>query len=394
MRIALIADVFPPLRSSGAVQLRDLSIEMVAQGHQVTVMIPASDIKSAWSEEDMRGVKVLRLRAPRTKDVGYVRRTLAELIMPFAMRWNMRKSEWADEKWDAVVWYSPTIFLGPLAAMLKSSSNCKAYLIIRDIFPVWVVDMDLMGKGLLYLFFKCIERFQYRVADVIGVQTPGNVPYFSKIRLNDKVEVLQNWLAEPVEGKCSIKIADTILSGRRIVVYAGNMGVAQGMDIVLELAKRFENRSDVGFLLVGRGSESERLRANSCEMGLSNIGFFNEIDPDVIPQLFAQCDVGIVSLDSRHKTHNIPGKFISYMQCGLPVLASVNAGNDMIDLVRSSGVGRVSSSYDAGDLACQLDQLLAEIAKGEDYSARCKGLAEERFSARAIVNQIVNSIRL
>ena len=112
MRIALIADVFPPLRSSGAVQLRDLSLELLRQGHEPTVMIPASDIDQPWLLEDMQGVQVLRLKAPKTKDIGYVRRTINEFLMPFAMRRSLCKSPLSDVKWDGVIWYSPTIFLG------------------------------------------------------------------------------------------------------------------------------------------------------------------------------------------------------------------------------------------------------------------------------------------
>ena len=123
MRIALIADVFPPLRSSGAVQLRDLSLELLRQGHMPTVMIPAADIDRPWVLEDMQGVQVLRLKAPKTKDIGYLRRTINEFLMPFAMLRNLRKCTLLQERWDGVVWYAPTIFHGPLASALKNSSG-------------------------------------------------------------------------------------------------------------------------------------------------------------------------------------------------------------------------------------------------------------------------------
>ncbi len=85
MRIALIADAFPPLRTSGAVQLRDLSREFARQGHGLTVFLPSPDQVASWSLEDVDGVQLLRLKAPRIKEVGYVRRTLGEFAMPFAM---------------------------------------------------------------------------------------------------------------------------------------------------------------------------------------------------------------------------------------------------------------------------------------------------------------------
>lgn len=75
-----------------------------------------------------------------------------------------------------MVWFGTrqSIFHGPLVSALKSRSNCKGYLIIRDIFPEWAVDMGLMGRGPPYRFFDAVAQYQYSVADVIGVQTPGN----------------------------------------------------------------------------------------------------------------------------------------------------------------------------------------------------------------------------
>lgn len=396
MRIALIADVFPPLRSSGAVQLRDLSLELVRQGHKPTVMIPASDIEQPWLLEDMHGVQVLRLKAPKTKDTNYVRRTISEFLMPFVMLRNLQKSPFADVRWDGVVWYSPTIFLGPFANALKKASACRSYLIIRDIFPEWAVDMGLMGRGLAYRFFKAIERYQYSVADVIGVQTQGNLSYFADwVRQDGRcVEVLQNWLADAPDAGCSISVADGSLVGRTIFVYAGNMGVAQGMGILIDLAERLHDRRDIGFLFVGRGSDAERLRGEAKARGLYNVEFHDEIDPSEISGLYAQCNVGIVALDQRHKTHNIPGKFLSYMQAGLPVLACINLGNDLIELIRSECVGRVGTDHSIDTLQRLALELIDEIATDSGMSVRCRVLSAKLFSPEAAVKQIVAKLKV
>ena len=394
MRIALIADTFPPLRTSGAVQLRDLSREFARQGHQLTVLLPASDLDRDWELQNADGVEVLRLRAPRTKDIGYVRRTLGELLMPFAMLRNLRKSPLARQKWDGVVWYAPSIFHGPLASALKRASGCKGYLIIRDIFPEWAVDMGLMGRGLPYRFFDAVARYQYSVADVIGVQTPGNLAYFEKWRQQPgrTLEVLQNWLGEPAKKPCAIRVDATLLAGRKVFVYAGNMGVAQGMDRVLDLAERLLHRPDVGFLFVGRGSDAARLKTTAQARGLSNVVFFDEIDPDEIPDLYAQCSVGIVALDPRHQSHNIPGKFLTYMQSGLPVLANVNTGNDLAALIRREQVGQVCESNDVEQLARMAETLLSQISTDLALPVRCSQLFARQFSVEQAVCQILTAL--
>jgi glycosyltransferase involved in cell wall biosynthesis len=390
MRIVLIADVFPPLRSSGAVQLRDLARELVKQGHEVTVLVASPELAANWQLDPLEDMQVLRLRTPKTKDVSYVRRTIGEFLMPYAMLRNLKKSPLAAQTWDGLVWYSPTIFLGPIAKALKLRSGCPSYLIIRDIFPEWAVDMGLMGRGLPYKFFKTVANHQYSVADVIGVQTPGNLAYFrdgapgSQARL----EVLHNWLADTPAAGCSLVVENTRLKGRKIFVYAGNMGIAQGMGILLELAERLRERCDIGFLFVGRGSDARRLRDDAKVRELDNVLFFDEIDPDEIPGLYAQCHVGLVALDPRHKTHNIPGKFLSYMQSSLPVLASINNGNDLVGLIRETDVGRVCTDTSAQSLAVLAQELLMQLEQDPDIKSRCAKLAAEMFSADAAVRKI------
>ena len=400
MRIALLADTFPPLRTSGAVQLRDLSREFVRQGHALTVMLPTAGLATAWLLEDFHGVQVLRLRAPKTKDINYVQRTINEFLMPFAMRRNLRKSPLAQERWDGVVWYSPTIFLGPLAKVLKTASGCRSYLIVRDIFPEWAVDMGLMGRGLPYRFFKMIANYQYSVADVIGIQTQGNQAYFAD-RPNSRIEVLQNWLADAPNVGCSVSVTGGKLAGRIIFVYAGNMGVAQGMDVLLDLVERLRSRTDIGFLFVGRGSDAQRLRMNADQRGLDNVAFHDEIDPTEIPGLYAQCHIGIVALDPRHKTHNIPGKFLSYMQAGLPVLASINPGNDLEGMILRERVGRVCTDQSVETLQRLALELASEVVAAggapstgnASAAARCKTLSARLFSPDAAVRQIVVALK-
>ena len=392
MRVALIADAFPPLRTSGAVQLRDLSREFLKQGHEITVILPSAEINRSWLLEDTEGVRVLRLRAPKTKDVNYIRRTFAEFFMPFFMRRNLRKSPLAKELWDGVVWYSPSIFHGPLVRAIKLTSNCKSYLIIRDIFPQWTVDMGLMSKrGLIYFFFNTVARYQYSVADIIGVQTPGNLDYFKDWAVggNRHLEVLQNWLFDSPTGECSISLAKTKLAGRKIFVYAGNMGVAQGVSTFLDLAALLESRSDIGFLFVGRGSDAAKLADDARLRGLNNVLFYDEIHPDEIPGLYAQCAIGLVALDPKHRSHNIPGKFLTYMQAGLPVLGRINAGNDLVEIIQKNNVGRVSVGRDQKSLEALTRELLDLLDVDRNIKDRCRNLYLKLFSPEMAVKQIV-----
>jgi glycosyltransferase involved in cell wall biosynthesis len=396
MRVVLIADAFPPMRTSGAVQLRDLSREFLNQGHEITVILPSTEIEHSWLLEDIEGVRVLRLRSPKTKDVNNIRRAFAEFFMPFFMQRNLNKSPLAKERWDGVVWYSPSIFHGPFVRAIKHASSCKSYLIIRDIFPQWAADMGLMNKrGLIYLFFNNVARYQYSVADIIGVQTPGNLAYFKDwaVTGDRQLEVLQNWLFDSPTCECSILLSKTKLAGRKIFVYAGNMGVAQGADTFLDLAELLQVRLDVGFLFVGRGSDAEKLIEHARLRKLNNVLFYDEIHPDEIPGLYAQCAVGLVALDPKHRSHNIPGKFLTYMQAGLPVLARINSGNDLVEIIRKNNVGRVSVDKEQSSLEAQASELLDFLDVDSNIKDRCRNLYLKLFSPEMAVRQIVYALQ-
>lgn len=350
MRLVLVADAFPPMRSSASIQLWDLAVEIKRLGHDIWVLVPSSDISQASILEIMEGINVLRLRAHKTKDIGYIKRAINEFLMPFLMIKNYRVSQVRDVQWDGVIWYSPTIFLGPVAWYLKKKSGCKAYLILRDIFPKWALDLGLIKKGLAYYLFCAVERFQYYIADAIGIQSKFDLNHFSRIPFlkKEKISVLNNWLSSASEVQCSILISETSLSGRKICVYAGNMGAAQNIYPLLEVASEMKEIEDVGFLFVGRGSQIQELKKYAQKNELVNTLFFDEIPHEEIPSLYRQCHIGLIALDEKHTTSNIPGKFISYLRSGLPVFAIINYGNELMEIIEQNLLGRaIECGHDA-----------------------------------------------
>ncbi len=388
--IALISTDYPPLRTSAAVQLRDLALQLATLGHRPVMIVPSPVSDQPWIIERLDGIEVLRVAAPPTRAASFVRRAIAEMWLPFAMYRNIRKSAFRRAKWDIVAWYSPPIFFGPLIWKLRHNSGARTYLILRDIFPEWAVDLGLVRKGPVYLAFKAIAALQYAVAEVIGVQTPSNLAYLANwASPNRRIEVLHNWLAVTPDAGCSITVARTALAGRKIFVYIGNMGVAQGMDIFIELIQSLRHRRDIGFLFVGRGSEFATLEAEKASRELNNVLFFGEIDSSEIPGLLAQCHVGLVALHPDHKTHNIPGKFVSYVHYGLPVLARVNGGTDLERLIEDEGVGKVYAGNSVDELK-RLAELLADNdALRHSMADRGRQLGSRMFSPEAAAKQIV-----
>lgn len=395
MKYLLIADAFPPARTSAAVILHELACELARQGHLITVLVPSSKIKKHYDFASNDQFKLVSVLTPRTDGVGYLRRTLAEFIAPFIVFYQIRKTSFLNEDFDGIIWYSPSIFFGPLVSRLKKNFGCQAYLILRDMFPEWAVDLGLMRKGVAYYLFKLIEFYQYKTADHIGIQAPGNYKYFDHgylLRFRKKVQVLWNWVTPTSRDiQCSININHTPLADRILFVYAGNMGIAQDFDLIMKLVRLYKDRREIGFVFVGRGSEVFRLKHLAEKSELDNIIFFDEINSIEIPALYGQCDIGLIALDPRHKSNNIPGKFLSYIESGLPVLARLNPGNDLADLIHANAVGSFYDGYDPLIFKNISDDLINLIKKDQNISIRCKSLAHSLFSTEVAAKQITRA---
>ena len=394
MRIAIICVHYPPLRSSCAVQMRDLSRDLLALGHEPIVITPSDGLAKSHLVESIDGIRVFRLKSFATMDISNSRRGINEVLMSLSNPYRIWKSEFPVSDIDAIVWYSPSIFFGPLVHYLKRTSKCPSYLILRDIFPEWTLDLGILKRGPIYYLFKAFAKYQYSVADVIGVQTSSNLKYLEnwEKKPRRKLEVLNNWLSAPTMKKSSIPSSHPKLMGRKIFVYIGNMGVAQGMDIFIDLAEMLKSREDLVFLFVGRGTEVGRLQQSVVKKALKNVAFHDEIDSDEIFDLLGMCHVGLIALDPRHKSHNIPGKFLTYLQAGTPVLAKINPGTDLGLIIKKEDVGRVYT----GNKACELKKIAEEFIDDEQMlqkqSIKGRSLSLSMFSSGRAAAQVINSI--
>lgn len=393
MNVLIVTDTYPPLRTSGAQQIYDLGQAFIQEGHQVTIVTPEPNQTQSIDIRTQEGVQVVRAKCFQTKDVNYIFRAFAEFANPFLIWHHLKSSEqMINQKIDGVIWYSPSIFWGPLVKRLKAHYHCQSYLILRDIFPDWALDLGIIKKGPAFWFLKAVEKFQYSQANQIGVQSPNNLTYLLNRYpgLSSKMQVLWNWIGPIKRKSCSIDLSKSSLKNRSIFVYAGNMGVAQNMDCLIDLAAKLKSREDIGFLFVGRGSEVSRLRRRVADEAIGNTLFYDEIDADEMPALYNQCQAGILTLDLRHTAHNIPGKLLTYLRSGLPILAIVNSGNDLLTLLPSQKVGVAIDTNQIDHILVAFEKLEALLEVKEGVKERCHDLSASLFSAKGAAKQITS----
>lgn len=395
MTILLIVDCYLPCTKSSAKLIHDLATEFHHRGHKVIVAAPDNTLTMPSQVTIKEGVTVLRVRTGRIKGATKLIRAINELRLSSTI-WKTGKGFFRAHPTDLIVFYSPSIFFGRLVQKLKKLWNCKTYLILRDIFPQWAIDVGILKDGPICRFFRSKERLQYDAADVIGVQSPVNLLYFSQHGLKDKhhLEVLYNWTT--LNEKKLVRRNDRErlgLQDKVVFFYGGNIGIAQDMDNIVRLAAELCDYPEIYFLVVGSGSEVPRLRANIRERGLSNISIHPPVAQDHYLGMLSQFDVGLISLKHDLKTHNFPGKMLGYMYFSMPILASINPGNDLKQTLEEFQAGFVCMSGE-GELFRTCALRLAEDADlRRRMGQNARAVLENFFCVTHAASQILSHVK-
>jgi glycosyltransferase involved in cell wall biosynthesis len=395
MRVLIVVDCYLPSPKSGAKVIHDLAGEFVRQGYETIVVTPDETLPERRRTTIEDGITVVRVGSGRIKGAGKVLRAINEIRLS-SIVWRACRDFFRETPCDLVVYYSPTIFFGELVRKLKQMWHCRAYLILMDIFPQWAVEAGVLREGSLpHRYFRRKEIQQYDVADAIGVQTPGNLEYFRRAGLSGRLHLEVLWPWSVLQGGI-IPRTDYRrrlgLEGKVVFFYGGNIGVAQDMDNVVRLAEGLRTENDIHFVLMGSGSEVPRLSSVVKERRLDNISMLPPVGQGEYMGVLSEADVGLVSLGRGLRTQNVPGKMLGYLESSMPVLASINAGNDLKALIEENDIGFVSINGEPELFRGHALKLARDPELRRRLGKNGRRLLEEKFSTRRAAEQILRHL--
>jgi len=388
----LVDDFLPHSTKVAAKMMHELALEFNAKGHEVTVLTPYTNLETKIKETTVEGVKVLFFKSGEFKNTSKVKRAINESLFSF-VAWQAAKKYFRNHPNDAIVYYSPSIFWGHLIGKLKKLWNVKSYLILRDIFPQWAVDNGLIKKkSPIHSFFKYFESINYRNANFIGVMSPSNILLFEKRKeYFDKCEVLFNW-SKIEEGSVSKGVfrRKLKLEEKVVLFYGGNIGQAQNMMNLVRLAKRLKSNKKAHFLFVGQGDEVDLILKEKEKYQLDNLTYLPPVDQKTYFQMLNDFDIGMFSLHPGHSTNNFPGKLLGYMKLSKPILGSVNANNDLKQIVNEGRGGFVFNSGEDDKLYKAAVKLIESRSLRLKLGNNGKKMLAKYFSVEQACRQIEN----
>jgi glycosyltransferase involved in cell wall biosynthesis len=339
----------------------DLALEFRRGGHSIHVVtVLESKAGKDTQLEEEAGIPVLRVKCGGMFGVGFARKGLSTLAMPGHMVRAIKRN-FPGIRFDLVFCTTPHITFYRVLRYLKNAHGCPAYLILRDIFPQNARDLGALKSSLLFRWFRGMEAQLYEVSDRIGCMSQGNMEYIQghNPAARHKCELLPHWKTVGAVNPQPAKDYHSVygLGGRFTAVFCGVMGIAQDLDFLLELAWSYRDDDSVRFLLVGEGTEKERLKLSARERGLSNVIIGDKIASGDLAALLTQCDVGLVNLNRSFSIPNIPSKTLDYFEARLPVLAAIDPSTDYGHLLDDAGAGFWSITGDLETYRRNLERL-------------------------------------
>ncbi|MFS4469284.1 glycosyltransferase family 4 protein [Maribacter sp. 2210JD10-5] len=313
----------------------DLMSTFFENGHEAFVVAPTLEENDEISLNIEAGVNVLRVPTLRLFGNGLIKKGISNILLPYQYKRALKKMK-IQIDFDLIIIPTPPITLISVALWMKKRSNAKLYLVLRDIFPQNGVDLELISKtGPAYRYFRKLEKKLYKKSDFIGCMSPGNVNYIKRHNPYmdfSKLHLLPNWEGLDTNERdesVTIELQERYnISNKVVALYGGNIGMPQQMENIIHLAESVQHLEDLAFLIIGWGSEKERIIAMAKEKKLKNMIFVDSVTRIEFSDILKIADIGLVSLNENFTIPNYPSKVNAYYKFKIPVLAAVDKNTD------------------------------------------------------------------
>lgn len=400
MNILFLTLVYPENINSRGIYI-DLVNEFKERGHNVTVVTPTE--RRAGKETFITyndGIKVLRVKTGNIQKTNKIEKGISTLLLERqfikAIKENLR-----DVKYDLVLYSTPPITFERVIRYIKEKDNAKAYLLLKDIFPQNAADLNMMSKtGLLYKYFRRKEINLYKISDYIGCMSKKNKEFIIKHNSfidKTKVEICPNsikplGITEISNGDLDdIREKYNLPKESKIIIYGGNLGKPQGIDFLLEVLESNKSRKDIFFLIVGSGTEYNKISEWLNTKDINNCKLYSMLPKDDYDKLVTACDIGLILLDRRFTIPNFPSRILSYMEVGLPVIAATDVNTDLGEVVEE---GKFGYWCESGDLE-SFNSLLNKISNNvnlKEMGENGRRYLEENYTVKHSADIILEKI--
>ncbi len=406
LRLVVVCPHFDPDTAPTGVVMTRLVEEWAALGHEIHVVTALPWYRNHRVEDEWREVtwrrrttatvwgSVTRLNPFAGEDkrnifrraLGFIGFTVLSACATFSVTRNRRV--------DAVFVMSPPLTLGLATKLVCFLRRLPMVLNIQDVFPDAAIETGVISNPAVIRLAKLLERWTYRASDAVTVLSDDlgdNVRSKVSFSMQGRVEVIPNFVdvtaIVPLDRSTAYR-AELGVGDRSVVMYAGNVGFSQSLDLLVGAAREMP---DVAFVINGSGSARRDLEA--AARGTPNV-LFGEFQPvDRLAEVLSTADLHVVPLRTGLGRVSVPSKTYSILAAGRPILASIDPGTEVPRLLERSGSGITVPPDDLAAFVDGVRELLADRDRLQEMGRRGREFVESGVSPRAVAERYVQVLR-
>lgn len=344
---------------------KELAETMANFGHEVIVVTsypnyPIGKIYDGWKQkifgqwDTINGVSVLRCPVWPSHSKTIVFRGLHFLSFTFSSTVLLL---FRVPKADVFLVHHPPPSLALIAWLNNRCGKCPYIFRMADLWPEFIESAGVSANNLLMIVVDCVMKFIYRTTSHIIVPSPGfKRRLIDKGVPEDKITIVHNYADEttyyPIEADQKLKRTLMLQNNDIIIVYAGNIGDPQRIDVLIDAMKiiKHKNRQEIKLFIIGDGSCVSDLKNKCFNNGIKSVTFFEQMLPEEVNRYYSIADALFIQLEDKLIWNDtIPSKIYAYMLAGRPIIAALKG--DGADVLSASNGGLICEPCDATAIA-------------------------------------------
>ena len=349
MRILFLNQYFPPDATNTAYLLGQLC-EDLARDHEVLVLAGRPSYNPEASTFRPAGVQVRH-----TWSTSFSRAGMAGRLLNYATYLvSALLTASRVPKPDAVVALTDPPVIGVIGLMAARRHHVPFVQVYMDIYPDVGVALKRADNPLLVWAWRRLNRaVRSGAAGVVAIGRDMREKLQREGVDPAKIALIPNWADEPVVGpeRAAQVRAAMGWTDRFVVMHAGNAGLAQNLDVLLDAAQRLRDHLDILVAIVGDGAARQRLEQRARVLDLPNVAFVPHVPKPEAESLVAAADLHVISLAPGLRGCVVPSKLYGILAAGKPFIAAVEPRSEIAILVAETRCGVVVNPGDAGGLA-------------------------------------------
>lgn len=404
MKLVYLVQYFSPEKASGLQLVEDLLEGFSAHGWKTDVFTPTptrgvtDEQRKEYARKRVEIKYDGRLTIHRMhlyrEGKGFVGRAIRYLLFSIECFWKA-----ATVPADFIFTGSGPPTQGVVVGLAKKVSGKKVIYNLQDIFPDSLVTSGICGENsFLMKIGHAMENFTYRNADhIITITDDMKANIMKKGVPEDKISVVRNWIdTDKVKhiSREDISLFDELKLPRDgfYVVYAGNLGKVQGVDVILKTASLMKNNRDIKFVIFGNGSEEENLKKIVNDKHLDNVLMLPLQPIERASEVYSMADVSIISCTPGTGGSGMPSKTWTIMAAGVPIIASFDMPSEMERTIEEAECGFCTRAGDENELTEKIIRVFGDSRLKKCLEQNARRYAEKNVSKAEAVEKYIKSI--